>query len=69
MAPETNDLKKQSPDGPGMPGRFGALVFFVLSFFFMAGARADWPTWRGDARRSATTDEELPEELSLHWRL
>ena len=52
-----------------MPGRLGALVIFILPFFFMAVARADWPAWRGDARRSATTDEKLPEELSLHWRL
>ncbi len=52
-----------------MPGRLGVLVICILLFFFMAVARADWPAWRGDARRSATTDEELPGELSLHWRL
>ena len=69
MVPETCDLKKDSPGGLGMPGRLGALVIFILPFSFMAVARADWPAWRGDARRSATTDEELPEELSLHWRL
>ena len=29
--------------------------------------RADWPMWRGDANRSASTDEQLPAELSLRW--
>ena len=29
--------------------------------------RADWPMWRGDANRSASTDEQLPAKLSLTW--
>ncbi|MDP6503531.1 MAG: PQQ-binding-like beta-propeller repeat protein, partial [Planctomycetota bacterium] len=28
----------------------------------------DWPMWRKDELRSAVTDEELPEALSLMWR-
>lgn len=30
---------------------------------------ADWPTWRHDANRTASTDEQLPAELHLQWRL
>ncbi len=36
----------------------------------LAGERtlwADWPTWRADASRSASTDESLPGSLALHW--
>ena len=28
---------------------------------------ADWPTWRFDARRSAATEERLPDELHSQW--
>ncbi len=28
---------------------------------------ADWPMWRCDARRSATTSQELPGDLHLEW--
>ena len=28
----------------------------------------DWPTYRGDARRSGYTDEALPDDLTMHWR-
>jgi len=27
----------------------------------------DWPTWRSDARRSAASEERLPDELQLQW--
>ncbi|MCH7727511.1 MAG: hypothetical protein IH991_13660, partial [Planctomycetes bacterium] len=27
----------------------------------------DWPMWRRDAARSATTAEKLPDELHLRW--
>ena len=30
---------------------------------------ADWPTWRSDARRSATTSEQLAEQLHPQWTL
>ena len=30
---------------------------------------ADWPTWRGDAARSAVTPERLSADLALHWTL
>ncbi len=30
---------------------------------------ADWPTWRGDAARSAVTAERLPAALTWHWTL
>ena len=39
----------------------------VLSVF-AAPLRADWPTWRGDAARSASTTDPLPDNLKLHWQ-
>lgn len=30
---------------------------------------ADWPTWRGDATRTAVTTADLPNELHLAWTL
>ncbi|MEC8896237.1 MAG: PQQ-binding-like beta-propeller repeat protein, partial [Planctomycetota bacterium] len=44
-------------------------MVFLLALFLLPPARADWPAWRGDARRSATTAAELPGKLSLHWKL
>lgn len=39
-----------------------------LLFASLTVARAvDWPTWRFDAGRSASTPEQLPAELDLHW--
>jgi outer membrane protein assembly factor BamB len=32
-----------------------------------AEVRADWPTWRGNASRSASVDEQLPAKLTLRW--
>lgn len=31
------------------------------------GSTDDWPMWRGDVRRSATSDSSLPDQLQLHW--
>ena len=28
---------------------------------------ADWPTWRHDVNRTATTTGELPDNLQLRW--
>jgi len=40
-----------------------------LILTLLAGAlRADWPTWRGNASRSAATSDPLPESLQLCWR-
>ena len=33
------------------------------------GQAADWPMWRGDAGRSAATNERLPGELNLAWKI
>ncbi len=38
---------------------WGSLVSLVFA--------ADWPTWRHDANRSATTSEQLPQQLHLQW--
>jgi len=53
-----------------VPRSVVALVIFagVCHSFGIARA-ADWPTWRHDANRSATTDEELASKLHLQWTL
>jgi len=40
-------------------------VLAALALVGLCGA--DWPTWRYDARRTASTPERLPEELTLCW--
>ena len=66
---QTRSKNKAYPAGAGpSPGGWAAVVF-LLAIFFLPPARADWPAWRGDARRSATTAAELPGKLSLHWKL
>ncbi len=35
----------------------------------VAPATADWPMWRHDAARTASTAEGLPDDLTLHWSL
>lgn len=45
-------------------------LIFVGWFLFVALPSApatDWPTWRSDARRSAATEERLPDELYTQW--
>jgi len=44
----------------------GALVL-VLSMGVRVGHSSDWPMWRADARRSATTKQQLADELHLQW--
>ncbi len=50
-------------------GSLGAcLLVLVCLAAGPAAARAeDWPTWRRDAGRTASGDEELPAELFLQW--
>jgi outer membrane protein assembly factor BamB len=43
-----------------------AAIFFVLSINAYS-QHHDWPMWRYDAGRSASTPEQLPEELHLQW--
>lgn len=45
------------------------LKLLVLCGFLFAGLAqgADWPMWRHDASRGASTSEILPPELSLQW--
>ena len=44
-------------------------VFPILAIAFMAiGVQAnDWPMWRHDAGRTASTKMSLPNELHLQW--
>ncbi|MEX0818111.1 MAG: PQQ-binding-like beta-propeller repeat protein, partial [Pirellulaceae bacterium] len=48
--------------------RFGTVVTLALLTFHSATA-ADWPTWRFDGRRSASTPEQLPAQLHLQWSI
>ena len=49
-----------------------ALLFGVfLSCSVLSGtfvAASDWSMWRGDAQRTAVTQESLPDELTLNWK-
>ncbi len=56
--------------GRGIPrGRCGAISLACASLLilFPALRAADWPAWRYDAARSASSPEELPSDLRLHW--
>jgi len=45
------------------------LAALILTALLLAPAAraADWPQWRCDAARSATTTERLPDSLHLQW--
>ena len=47
----------------------GCLAVALALFSSTATGAADWPMERADPRRSASTSEELPLELSLAWTL
>jgi outer membrane protein assembly factor BamB len=44
-------------------------IFLVLFFLQLSAGvvGADWPMWRYDASRTASSPEELPADLHLHW--
>ena len=48
--------------------RFGTAVLLAL-LTSHAATGADWPMWRFDGRRSASTPEQLPAELHLQWSI
>jgi len=50
---------------------FGVLALSTLNALGVAGTTraADWPMWRHDAGRTASTPEQLPEQLELRWTL
>ena len=52
------------PRGPCPTGRVALAV--GLTWLMVAGA-ADWPTYRGDARRGGYTPDRLPATLALRW--
>ncbi len=54
---------------PRLPRCLGAFTVLLLGCWAIFPVRADWPMWRADAARSATTDEQLPSSLALHWSL
>lgn len=45
----------------------GSMTLATLTALLTVAHAADWPMWRCDAWRSATTDQELPGELHLQW--
>ena len=47
---------------------FAATACFLVTLVTSSLA-ADWPTWRFDAGRSASTPEELPSSLNLQWTM
>jgi outer membrane protein assembly factor BamB len=47
---------------------FVCCSLFSGLLFLSSAAAEDWPTWRKDARRTATTDEQLAKDLHLQWR-
>ena len=44
------------------------IVCLLFSYCTGVGA-ADWPTWRGNANRSAATSESLSDALHLQWTI
>ena len=47
--------------------RLTLAVFACLCWFASSLNAGDWPTWRFDAQRGASTPHSLPNELSLRW--
>lgn len=45
----------------------GRSIVTVWALLAMPALAADWPMWRHDAGRSATSTESLPEQLHLRW--
>ena len=45
------------------------LILTVVLAFTNVILAADWPTWRGDAGRTASSAEVLPESMNLQWIL
>lgn len=43
------------------------LVLATLACLSTGASAADWPTWRFDAGRSASSPEQLPASLNLQW--
>ncbi|MHB8900915.1 MAG: outer membrane protein assembly factor BamB family protein [Thermoguttaceae bacterium] len=49
--------------------RFAWLLWAVaVSMVSNWAVATDWPTYRGDAQRSARTEESLPDDLAVVWR-
>lgn len=44
------------------------LVSSILASLCLAATAADWPTYRHDSRRSGTSPQALPHNLSLRWQ-
>ncbi len=47
---------------------FGLHTLLFVAMLLPVSVRAeDWPMWRHDAHRSASSSESLPNALTLHW--
>lgn len=51
--------------------KYGIVLLFLGCWLGVAsiGSAEDWPMWRYDCQRSASSPEELPRELHLQWVL
>ncbi|HUV64100.1 MAG TPA: hypothetical protein VMW24_09385, partial [Sedimentisphaerales bacterium] len=50
-----------------MNRRFCLLILLVCGFSAASAYGHDWPTWRYDAGRCASSPEELPARMNLLW--
>ena len=51
------------------PSTLRRIVIAILALFASVTGAEDWPTWRFDGRRSASTNEQLAADLHLQWSI
>ncbi|MBT3244413.1 MAG: PQQ-binding-like beta-propeller repeat protein [Bacteroidetes bacterium] len=49
--------------------KISSIFFLFLIISAVSGQSSDWPMWRYDSKRSASTPEQLPEQLNLQWQV
>lgn len=49
--------------------RFPVILLLVFNFTFSQAQYFDWPVWRYDQNRSASTPEQLADKLYLQWQI
>lgn len=71
----SNHVHTPSPEGMPLPIQSAIRRFVILSIVLIqlsvsiSTHAADWPAWRMDSGRTASTPEQLPTELHLQWSL
>ena len=63
------DCQPHSPGKPVMRQKiqFTILSLCLLTVIFSEGRSEDWPMWRHDAGRSASSSDQLASDLTLRW--